>query len=118
MSYVFDEPAGSTIWSPATTTGQLFVEVSTTVRRIVGTPSFLTAMAADWYEVDPHGLHDATTQLVDRISGNVALMEIAHGFVTVSLVLMDRCGLDSASIVGRHADQYEWRGLARHMPQM
>lgn len=52
MSFIFDV-GDETVWSPALRVGELYVRFIEQVGDLLGVPTGLSAMAADYYYIDP-----------------------------------------------------------------
>jgi len=91
VSYIF-EASGEDVWSPALLVGKLYVDTAHLVEEFCGGPSGLTAMAADYYEVDPVALGEFIGRAIDRSAGHPTLRALTAGFIATSLVMLDRAG--------------------------
>ena len=93
MSYIF-ECDDKTVWSPALRVGTLYVTLADALAVVVSVPHGMAAMASDFYEVDRDKFADFVTALrawspVGHAVGDALL----GGFLTTSLVLLERMGV-------------------------
>ncbi|SUA31522.1 Uncharacterised protein [Mycolicibacterium fortuitum] len=93
MSFIF-EVGDDTVWSPALRVGELYVRFVTQVGDLLGVPTGLSAMASDYYEIDP----DAFEVLVKKIfeetfrSTHQIGRAMLESVLAPSVVILERIG--------------------------
>ncbi|WP_290056216.1 DUF6086 family protein [Amycolatopsis solani] len=112
MSYVFDVD-GEVVWSPALRIGKLFVSTAETLAGNAGVglaDAGLTMMASDYYYVNPAALAAfVRSSLAGSMVVNPVYAELSRGFLVVSLVVLDRCGVDMTPEQAAHGELFEAR---------
>jgi uncharacterized protein DUF6086 len=93
VSYVFDI-GNATVWSPALRIGSLFVTMAESLAAWKGTPSGLSAMASDYYEIDSDVFSTFVQTLArDDSAAHEIFGALTHGFIATCLVMLDRAGV-------------------------
>jgi Family of unknown function (DUF6086) len=92
MSYIF-EWGDETVWSPALRVGKLYVTLADALAAELSIPHGLSAMASDYYEVDRDRFAAFIAALRDwSPAGHPVGRALLGGFLTTSLVLLERMG--------------------------
>ena len=99
MSYIFDDPAGQTLWSPASNVGQLYVCVAQQLSESLNRPHGLVTLANDWFQVQPDVLTEFVVAVLEGTSHHLVYRDLVRGFVRTTLVLLRRSavGLDQVT---------------------
>jgi hypothetical protein len=96
VSYVF-AVGDDEVWGPALRIGKLFMDIANLLAsnvEFVDTPIGLTAMASDYYYVEPEVFAGFVRAiLASSIARNPTYRELARGFIVISLVILDRAGV-------------------------
>ncbi|WP_410568879.1 DUF6086 family protein [Amycolatopsis sp. cmx-4-61] len=112
MSYIFDVD-GEVVWSPALRIGKLFttlVDVLAGDVDVEPRATGLTAMASDYYYVNPPVFAQFVRALLgSSVLANPVYAELARGFLVISLVVLDRCGVDLTPERAAHPELFEAR---------
>jgi hypothetical protein len=93
VSYIFSHRS-KVVWSPSLTTGEVYVGQAASLSSICGRSSGLSPMAADYYYIDSQ-MFASFIQALTHTQGlaDVVAVNICRGFIVVSLVMLERCGL-------------------------
>jgi hypothetical protein len=96
MSYIFmvgDEQ----VWSPALNIGKLYVDMAASLAgntEFSGISTGLVPMASDFYRIDVDIFAGFVRALLaGSVVRNSTYRELMHGFIVVSLVILDRAGV-------------------------
>ncbi|MFV8160794.1 DUF6086 family protein [Mycobacterium sp. 134] len=111
MSFIFDV-GDDTVWSPALRVGELYVRFVTQVGDLLGVPTGLSAMASDYYEIDPDVFEVFVRKLFEETFGSThhigrAMLE---SVLAPSVVILDRIGRPLSADT---AEEAEFLGGAR-----
>lgn len=97
MSCLFTAVDDEDVWSPALRVGRLFVNMAVTLAHnfdLNVSDAGLSAIAADWYRVDPPRLASFVRTMLDSsVLTHPVYRELARGFLGVCLVLLERSGI-------------------------
>jgi hypothetical protein len=93
VSYVFDDPAGTSIWIPSLWNGKMFVSMAECLTEALGVQAGLEEQASDWYRIDPAAFGVFIEKALRRGEHNQTFWELARGFLAISVVLLERLGL-------------------------
>lgn len=91
MSFIFDV-GDDTVWSPALRVGDLYVRFITQIGEHLGLPTGLSAMASDYYYIDPDAFEALVKKMFEETFSSShpigrAMLESALG---PSAVILDR----------------------------
>lgn len=96
MSYIF-AVGDEVVWSPSLRVGRLFVNMAVTLADNFDlniSDAGLSAMAVDYYYVDPPRLAVFVRTMLDgSVMTHHVYRELARGFLGVCLVLLERSGI-------------------------
>ena len=112
MSYIFDVD-GEVVWSPGLRSGKLFIALADALAANAGIDpgaTGLTAMASDYYYVNPRVFAEFVRALLaGPAATNSVYAQLARGFLVTGLVVLDRCGIDMTPQRAAHRELFEAR---------
>ncbi|MGW5386126.1 DUF6086 family protein [Nocardia sp. NPDC003963] len=117
MSYIFDI-GDVTVWSPALRVGRLYVSMAQDVAGVLETSTGMTAMAADYWEIELHEFDSFVRAMYESYfaSEHPVLRMLIGAVLAPSIVLLERGGNSIAP--GSDAEQELFdRVHALSMPQ-
>ncbi|OBG82619.1 hypothetical protein A5699_05540 [Mycobacterium sp. E802] len=111
MSFIFDV-GDDTVWSPALKVGDLYVRFVTQVGEFLGMPTGLSAMASDYYYIDPDVFEALVKKLFKEAFGTNHQIGRAmlESVLAPSAVILDRINRPLSAVT---SDEREFLEKAR-----